>query len=110
VELTTAPSVYQHPRPTAYRIGGDVKAPVVIHRVAPDWSKLPRHFRVSGIVILEAVIDEEGQPVDIRILHGQRELADPAAEAMRKWKFKPGTLNGVPVRVVFNMTVTPYFR
>jgi periplasmic protein TonB len=28
-----------------------------------------------------------------------------ALEAVRKWKFKPGTLNGQPVPVIYNLTV-----
>jgi len=28
-----------------------------------------------------------------------------AAEAVEKWRFRPGTLNGQPVDVIFNLTV-----
>ena len=28
-----------------------------------------------------------------------------AIEAVKQWKFKPGTLNGEPVEVIFNLTV-----
>jgi outer membrane biosynthesis protein TonB len=32
-------------------------------------------------------------------------LADQAVEAVKQWKFKPATLNGEPVDVLFNLTV-----
>ena len=32
-------------------------------------------------------------------------LDNAAVEAVKKWKFKPGTLNGQPVDVIFNLTV-----
>ena len=32
-------------------------------------------------------------------------LDQAAVEAVKKWKFKPGTLNGQPVDVIFNLTV-----
>src|SRR5207249_4683782 len=38
-------------------VGGDVKAPIVVTRVEPAYSEEARKARVSGIVILEALID-----------------------------------------------------
>jgi periplasmic protein TonB len=32
-------------------------------------------------------------------------LDQAAVEAVKRWKFKPGTLNGQPVDVIFNLTV-----
>jgi TonB family protein len=32
-------------------------------------------------------------------------LDQAAVDAVRRWKFKPGTLNGQPVDVIFNLTV-----
>ena len=32
-------------------------------------------------------------------------LSEAAEEAVKRWKFKPATLNGKPVSVYFNLTV-----
>jgi TonB family protein len=32
-------------------------------------------------------------------------LDQSALEAVKKWKFRPGTLGGRPVKVIFNLTV-----
>jgi TonB family protein len=32
-------------------------------------------------------------------------LDQAAVDAVRRWKFRPGTLNGQPVDVIFNLTV-----
>ena len=92
------------------RVGREVVAPVVIKRVDPDWSKLPPNFRYSGIILIEAVIDEHGVPGEIRVLKGQPELAQRTVEAMKRWRFRPGTLHGKPVPVIFNMSAMPHFR
>jgi hypothetical protein len=92
------------------RVGGDVVAPVVIERIDPDWSKLPKHFQYKGIVLLEAIIDENGIPTNVRALKGQPELTTPSIAALKQWRFKPGTLHGKPVPVIFNLSVMPHFR
>ena len=32
-------------------------------------------------------------------------LSDQAVDAVKKWRFHPGTLNGEPVEVIFTLTV-----
>lgn len=92
--------------PGAYRVGGDVKAPILIHRVEPVYPASARHDGVSGIVILEVVIDKDGLVKDVVVLKGLPEgLSQAAIDAVRQWVFKPGTLNGQPVDVIFNLTV-----
>ena len=88
------------------RVGGDVKAPVIINKVEPIYSEEARRARISGIVIVEAMIDKNGDVRDATVLKPLPFGLDQAAlDAVRQWKFRPATLNGEPVDVVFNMTV-----
>jgi protein TonB len=88
------------------RVGGDVKAPVVEQRVDPIYTDMARKTRVTGIVIVEAIINKDGEVEQVKVIKGlPMGLSESAAEAVRKWKFKPGTLNGEPVEVIFNLTV-----
>jgi protein TonB len=88
------------------RVGGDVKAPIVIRRVEPVIPEAARKARVAGIVILETVIDKEGRVADAKVLKGLPLGLDEAAlEAVKQWTFRPGTLNGEPVDVIFHLTV-----
>lgn len=92
--------------PRAYRVGHEVKAPVVIHRVEPAYPVEARKARISGIAILEAMIDEGGVLRDVRVLKGLPEgLSEAAEAAVRQWTFKPATLEGQPVPVIFNLTI-----
>jgi protein TonB len=88
------------------RVGGDVKAPVVVNRADPDYTESARRARVAGIVIVEAIIDKNGNVDNVRVVKGlPMGLSDEAAEAVKKWKFRPGTRAGVPVATIFNLTV-----
>jgi periplasmic protein TonB len=88
------------------RVGGDVKAPTVISRVEPTYPEVARKARISGIVIVECIIDKNGVVRDVKVLKPLPfGLDQAAAAAVQKWRFRPGTLNGQPVDVIFNLTV-----
>lgn len=88
-----------------YRVGGDVQAPVAIHRVDPVYPPEAEENRIAGSVITEVVIDRHGNVVDVRVLKRLPYGLDKAvADAVRQWKFRPGTRNGEPVGVFFNLT------
>lgn len=88
------------------RVGGDVKAPVVVDRVEPKYTDTARTARVAGVVILEAIIDKNGRVDQVKVLKGlPMGLSDEAERAVRQWRFKPGTMNGQPVDVIFDLTV-----
>lgn len=87
-------------------VGGDVKAPVVINRVEPLYPEEARKARITGIVIVEAIIDRNGVVKNVSVLKPLPFGLDQAAlDAVRQWTFRPGTLNGAPVDVIFNLTV-----
>jgi protein TonB len=88
------------------RVGGDVKAPVATFKVEPQYTEVARKARIEGIVIIEAIIDRNGNVTDARVLKPLALGLDTAAlEAVKRWKFIAGTLNGVPVPVIYNLTV-----
>ena len=68
--------------------------------------EVARKARISGIVIVECIIDKTGNVTNVQVLKPLPFGLDQAAvEAVKRWKFKPGTLNGQPVDVIFNLTV-----
>jgi TonB family protein len=94
--------------PGPLRVGGDVKAPTKVKQVPPVYPELARKARIQGVVIVEAVIDREGNVVRAKVLRspGAHFGFDQAAiDAVKQWKFKPGTQNGKPVDVIFTLTV-----
>jgi protein TonB len=89
------------------RVGGDVKAPVVTDRAEPKYTETARAAKVAGIVVVEAVIGKDGRVQDVNVIKGlPMGLSEQAETAVRRWRFKPGTLNGQPVATIFTLTVT----
>lgn len=89
-----------------YSVGGDVKAPEVLERVAPKYPELdPKKRYVLGLLVLEVVVGSSGTVADAKLVSGPTgPSADAAIEAIRQWKFKPGTLHGSPVPVRYYLT------
>ena len=96
----------REPFASALHVGGDVKAPVVVSRVEPVYTEVARKARISGIVIVEALVDKNGTVRDVNVLKPLAFGLDQAAiDAVKQWKFMPALKNGEPVDVAFNLTV-----
>ena len=87
-------------------VGGDVRAPILLQRVEPDYPESARRARLQGTVILEATITTSGEVQQVRILKSVNPLLDEAAvRAVRVWRYRPATLNGRAVPVYLTVTV-----
>ena len=95
------------PEPTGpIRVGGDVKPPKKLQAPNPQYTEIARKARIQGVVIVEAIIDKTGNVTNVKVLKGlPMGLDQAAADAVRRWKFEPATLNGKPVAVIYNLTV-----
>jgi periplasmic protein TonB len=84
----------------AYKIGGGVSAPSILFKVEPEYSEEARKAKFQGTVVLFVVVDEHGNPRDIRVIRPLGlGLDQKAVEAVEKWKFNPGKKDGKPVPV-----------
>lgn len=88
------------------RPGGSIKAPVRTIYVRPDYPPTAVAARISGTVVIEAIIDTDGTIRDARVLRSVPLLDAAALAAVRQWRYTPTTLNGVPVAVIMTVTVT----
>jgi hypothetical protein len=86
--------------PRRIKIGGNVQQAKLITRIPPAASNL------KGEVVLAVIIDEQGGVRDIRVMEGHPLLIRPSIEAVKQWKYQPTLLNGVPVEVETQVTLT----
>jgi protein TonB len=94
------------PAPDApVRVGGTIKEPKNIKRVAPVYPPEAQAAGVSGMVILEVLIGGDGRISDAKILRSIPMLDQAAVDAVMQWEFTPTLLNGVPVPVIMTVTV-----
>jgi outer membrane biosynthesis protein TonB len=91
-------------RARAYTVDDEgVTPPIVIDQrmpaLNPSMVKIAQTTRKSGI--LEVTIDESGDVVDAIVRQPLMPAFDQlVASSARRWKYRPATLSGVPVRYV----------
>jgi protein TonB len=87
------------------RIGGVIREPRKVVHVPPVYPPLAIAAQKEGVVILEAVIDERGNVVRLKVLRSEPLLDGAAIAAVERWRYTPTLLNNVPVPVLMTITV-----
>jgi TonB family protein len=88
----------QGPMPRA-PISGGVLNGKAISMPKPAYTTEAMVARATGTVVVQIMIDEEGNVIEARALSGHRLLRDSAVQAARGAKFPPTRLSGQPVKV-----------
>lgn len=60
----------------------------------PVYPPMAKNMRMTGVVKVDLVIDETGQVAEVQNTTGPVMLQRAAADAVKKWKFKPFTRGG----------------
>jgi protein TonB len=92
----------------ALPVGGDVKPAKLITSVPPAYPSLAKSQRVSGNVVIDALIDVNGHVTTMKVVSGPTLLHQAAMDALKRWKYQPATLDGKPAPM--HLTVTIQFR
>lgn len=88
------------------QLTGNITPPEKIFYPTPRYTEEGRQARVQGVVILEAVVDAEGNVTRVKVLKGlPHGLSEQAVETAKQWRFRPAKLAGEPVAVYLNLTI-----
>jgi protein TonB len=81
------------------RVGGNVKPPQLLFGPEPEYPVLARQSKLSGMVIIEAIIDEHGNVKGMQVVSGHPLLIPSALTAVSKRKYEPTILDGEPTAI-----------
>jgi TonB family protein len=89
-----------------YFVGHGVTAPEPLVQEQPDVIQPNRTVKKTASALLQFVVKEDGGVGDVKVLrlvgYG---LDEKAVAAVQTWKFRPATLNGMPVAVRLNVEI-----
>jgi protein TonB len=86
------PSLDKPPAAVSQITGGKL-----IERVEPAYPHAA--MGLQGEVMLKAVVAKNGTVRSVKVVSGQAVLAQAAVSAVRRWRYQPFVLNGVPIEV-----------
>ncbi len=90
-----------------YRVGEGVKPPRKIYGADPVFPHKACRELQQGVVELKMVVGANGLPRDIKVQRSlSPDLDEAAMDAVKKWKFAPGTKDGEPVAVQISVEVS----
>ena len=85
---------------TIYWTEPGLTLPLLLHKSEPE-------AKADGTVVLAAVIDPTGTPINMQVRRGLTpDLNVQAIRAVEKWRFRPGSKDGKPVPVVATLEVS----
>ena len=98
------PAIFIVAMPLATQRAIPPTAPTVISQFPPQYSDTAREIGIQGTVVLEVTVRTDGSPGMIRVRRGLGYgLDENAILAMRRWRFRPGTRDNVPLDISLNI-------
>jgi len=94
------------PAPGMTRISQGVSQGLLFKKVAPAYPPMALQLHREGVVELLATVSKEGRIANIKVLSGDSMLVRPAVDAVRQWQYRPYLLNGQPLEIETQISVS----
>ena len=79
---------------------------VLLRKVQPVYPPEARRLHMTGSVVMDAVVNIEGQVDDLKLVSGDPLLSAAALDAVHKWRYSPYLLNGKPIPRQTRITIS----
>jgi TonB family protein len=94
-----------------YRPAGAFSGPAPLDKVDPKYPQSIIEQHVDGEVVLYAIVRKDGSVDNIQLVRKlDPQLDKYSMEALARWKFRPGTRDGVPIDVEMVVHIPFRFR
>jgi TonB family protein len=100
--ITKVENKIESPAPTTESVEAKNTSPLQVgslvnfatQKTNPVYPTMAKNMRMTGVVKVDLVIDENGLVAEVQNLSGPAMLQRAATDAVKKWKFKPFTRDG----------------
>jgi TonB family protein len=103
-EVEDRPSLAIPERPIPKFTEGEIRG-LARKKVVPVYPRVALISNAAGPVEIYIIVSEEGRVIEATAVKGHPMLYSAALDAVRRWTFKPATINGVRVKVQSSLTL-----
>lgn len=86
--------------------GGMVHLGQALRKTPPLYPEPAKSAHITGDVVLECVVGTDGRMLEVKVKSGNPLLVRAAVDAVRQWAYEPSQLNGLPIEIITNITVS----
>ena len=86
-------------------VSSGVMAANLLSGPKPSYPTLASLTHTQGNVVMQVVISKKGTVEHLEVIKGHRLLRGAAKNAVRNWRYRPYTIDGVPVEVATTVSV-----
>ena len=104
-EALFLPSPDATPKRISITVAGGVMAGMLLKAVQPGYPLYAKDAKITGTVVLQAIINKDGHIANLHVIRGPSELQQASLEAVKHWIYRPYLLNGEPVEVQTTINV-----
>jgi len=92
--------------PKIVALEGPVVPPVLAHTVSAKYPKALKKANVHGAVVIALTVNENGEPTDVSVSKSiDKDLDQSALEAVRQYRFKAASNDGIALSVPMTIAV-----
>jgi len=91
--------------PKKVNISAGVAVGLLVQKTTPVYPPIAKAARVSGTVVIQAMISKTGSIENLKVISGPAMLQSAAMDAVRTWRYRPYLLNNEPVEVETTVNV-----
>ena len=86
---------------------GRLTLPELVTKKEPEFTEEARRAKLQGTVDLVIVVGADGRVANVQVIRGLGlGLDERAVDAVKQWKFRPGTADGKPIAMSASVAVT----
>jgi TonB family protein len=87
------------PKPLMRPLSGGVLNGKALSLPMPNYPEVARRLRITGLVQVDVIVDENGKVISAKVLSGPGSLRDVALQAALRARFSPTKLSGQSVKI-----------
>jgi len=104
--VAVTPAAVAKPTMTRLKVSQGISQGLLMKRVQPVYPPQALQMRIEGTVLLDANIAKDGHISNVKVLKGDSILAKAAMDAVKQWRYNPYFLNGEPVEIQTQVSVS----